>query len=186
MIDKMKNILNILTSLFLIPIIVVSIFIIINQSNQIKALNKNLPTLNQGDKIKYFDLIGVDKEKIDVSVLNNQKISLIFIFSQPCSPCNKNIPYWKKLANIFSETSNIYGIILGDIPGIANFSNSMKFKFKLFCPMDLYKFREKFRLKLNLNQTIICKNEKVIYIKEGDLEPIDYFRIYKIIKGEIK
>ncbi len=80
----------------------------------------------------------------------------------------------------------MYGIILDELSEMIALSQSFPLTFELYCPCDQNKFRRKFDTKYNLAQTILYKNNKIVYKKDGTLEMDDYFDIVKIIKGDEK
>lgn len=142
-----------------------------------------LPYLMEGEGIKYFNILNHQASLLDQSVLKEEMPSLIFIFSRPCSPCNKNISYWKKMAKILDGKVNIYGIVL-DEPGKAfDFAEQAKLNFKIYIPEDLRTFIQTMRLKMNLSQTIIYHNGAVRKLKIGDLDGKEASGFIKAIRG---
>ena len=122
----------------------------INEKNK-----QELPYLLQGEKIECFDLIDEDANQVDASVFSSGRPVLIFIFSRPCSPCDKNIVYWLKMQEILEDQVNFYGIIPGNATEAFNFSEKAKLNFKLYVPVNLNEFIQRMRLKLNFSQTIL-------------------------------
>lgn len=139
--------------------------------------------LSIGDAINYFDLIGDAGEVINVSDLAEKEISAIFVFSN-CHICEKNIPFWKRIAAILKNKLSVYGIILNELSEIVYFSKSAQLTFELYCPNDQNKFRRKFGTKQNLAQTILYRNNRILYKKDGTLEMDDYFNLVELIKGD--
>jgi peroxiredoxin len=140
-----------------------------NQANS--ELKAALPYLMKGETIDYFNLIGINGNKIDNSFLHGNTPSLIFIFSRPCSPCNKSIVYWKKLAKMLQkENVLIYGIVLGDVDNAPDFAKNARLNFKIYHPQDMQQFVKAWRLKMNYAQTVLCWNNKVVELKIGDLD----------------
>lgn len=129
-----------------------------------------LPYLVNGESITYFNLVDDNAQSSDRSILDDSRPTLIFIFSRPCSPCNKNIVYWKKMAKLLKDKANIYGIVLNDASKAFSFSEEAKLNFKIFIPQDLDTFIQTMRLKMNLSQTIIYHNGGVRKLKLGELD----------------
>jgi peroxiredoxin len=149
-----------------------------------KRLKAEMPSLTVGEKINYFDLNGVDENKVDIIAFRNSQPSLIFIFSRPCSPCNKNIPYWEKISELINGQVSIYGIILTDLTEAYNFADDAKLNFKIYVPEDIKKFAEHFRIKSNEARTIVYDG-RVRLIKLGDLDGEAAVSIIKLARSLI-
>ncbi|MCP4214785.1 MAG: redoxin domain-containing protein [bacterium] len=143
-------------------------------------LKKALPYLFKSESVEYFDLIDTSGANITLSDLESQN-ALVLIFSQPCNICNKNIDLWNKIASLVKGQCEVYGII----PGDAGYSTDIekKVKFKLYYPADRKQFSDVFRLRMNLPQTIIYSQNKVIYIKLGELTGTDFTEIVRALRN---
>jgi hypothetical protein len=166
----------------------VIIFLAFSLIKCIKANNvlKNaLPYLLVGEKIDYFDVISVDDQSTETgeTYLSDDKPSLILIFSRPCTPCDKNIIYWKKFSSILSDSVLIYGIILKDLSEAINFSKNARLNFPLYVPKELNKFIKKFRLKFKDSQTIVCVGKEIKYLKLGNISGEDAVKIIKFTRS---
>ena len=150
-----------------------------------KDLVNSLPYFIKGEKIEYFDLINMNGKNVNDQLLLGDKPSLIFVFSRPCSPCNKNIIYWKNMAEIFKGKVNIYGVILNSATEAFNLKEKSKVDFHLFIPENINKFIKHFRIKLNLAETNIYK-DGVKYTSIGDLSGEEAVKIINIVKGILK
>jgi hypothetical protein len=169
---------NELIFLVLISIIVVCLYIIYKQNQRYNSLVNSFPSLTKDERIKYFDLIEVNKEKseakmISESILSNKKPSVIFIFSRPCTPCEKNIVFWKKIQKILSNKIEVYGIVINTPSDAFDFVNKVELPFPIYIPKDRDKFINKFRLHWKVSQTIISIKKLVKYIKIGNLTSDD-------------
>lgn len=149
-----------------------------------RKLRSSLPYLTVGESIHYFNLIGMDETRIDQSNLEKDRPVLIFIFSRPCSPCDKNLVYWKKMAEIFKEDVSVYGIILGKLTEAYNFSETSRLNFNIYVPEDAALFIREMRIKLNFSQTIIYSG-KVRYVRLGEMNGEEAVGIIKTVKGMI-
>jgi hypothetical protein len=160
-----------------------TIFKLIRVNEQTRA---KLPYLDIGEQIKYFDLIDEDSSRLDSTVINSGRPAMIFIFSRPCTPCQKNLGYWQKFKEILDGQMDFYGIALADASSTFNFAKQAKLNLKLYAPGDLNKFIQVFRIKLNLPQTIIYAQKEVKYLKLGDLEADEAVQIIAAAKRFIK
>jgi peroxiredoxin len=159
-----------------------AIAVILFLMDQNRAIKSHLNSLTPGEKIDYFDLTGSDSEKVDADKLNSLDLSLLFIFKQPCSRCDRNIALWNRIGNILKEDVAIYGIIPGDHSQLAYFYDKAPLNFRLYIPQDLLKFKETMRLRMNLAQTILYRKGMVVYLKNGELEGEDYTYLVTEIK----
>ncbi|MCU0289786.1 MAG: redoxin domain-containing protein [Acidobacteria bacterium] len=154
---------------------------------QVNEKNKqSLPYLTLGESIETFDLLDENATQIKASTFKADRPALIFIFSRPCSPCEKNLVYWRKMREVLKDSVDFYGIILGDPTTAFNSMENTKLDFKLFIPADLDKFIQIMRIKLNLSQTILYAQNQVKYLKLGNLEGEDAVNIINMAKTLIK
>jgi hypothetical protein len=155
--------------------------IIIIQHHKIKTIDKqtNPYFLEQGESISYFDLVGKDNEKINVSKLKNNRRKVIFIFKTPCAHCNGNILYWNRMAKILGKDVDIYGIIPGDRALMIELYRMARLYFKLYVPVDAEKFKQKMKVSMNLGNTILYYDNRVIMNISGDLDGESYTALLK-------
>jgi thiol-disulfide isomerase/thioredoxin len=160
---------------FVIALIVVGVSILFGFTVfKLYRLNQetkaNLPYLLIGEKINYFDLLAKDAKQISVSAFKSDRPVMIFIFSRPCSPCDKNIVYWKKMAEILQDSVDFYGVVLGNATEAFNFAEEARLNLEVYVPVDLYTFILNQRIKLNFSQTILYARNEVKFLKLGVLE----------------
>ncbi len=124
----------------------------------------------------------MDTSKITASDLSKDQPALIFIFSRPCSPCNKNIPYWNKIGKIIEGRATIYGIVLSDLTEAYNFSERTQLAFPIYIPNDLNQFIKEMKIKFNLPQTILYHRNKVYFTQLGLLNGDDTTDIINTVK----
>jgi len=150
-------------------------------------LRESLPSLCTGDRIDYFMLTGTDGSAVDTRDIDTDdgKTFIIFIFESPCSSCNKSIPVWNKITSEAGNNSRVFGIISEGREKAAEFSESGVAKFNLFTPLDRQDFLKRLNIRINLPQTIVYRNGKIIFIRLGELQLDDYLQIKKIISPGI-
>ena len=102
---EMKIIKNWKLIVFIVLILAITflIFLNIKQNRQIFELEESRTNLLKGERIDYFDLVGTDNRRVDISALNDGKPHLIFIPKQPCLGCNPCLAYWKRFAQILKN-----------------------------------------------------------------------------------
>jgi len=104
--------------LLILVILVFGIFFfrVLNHDKK-SSLGSDLPNASGIDKILCLDMIDVDGKQVklshDESIENS--ISLIFVFSRPCLPCNNNLFFWNKISKINTGNFKVYGVIRSDI-----------------------------------------------------------------------
>jgi peroxiredoxin len=136
----------------------------------------------EGEKIKNVDIIDQDGQFIDP--LRLQKgIAIVFVFLRNCSPCDKNIIFWKKIAKIFDNKISVTGIVLNTPTEAFNFEDKAKLNFKIYVPDDLEKYTRDMRMLINQSQTIVLKDGRVKMVKLGDLNGESAVEIINLIKG---
>ena len=180
---KSKTINFVLIMLAIIILFSFAVFKLYRLNEQTKA---KIPYLTIGEHIDEFDLIGEDALEINASVFNSRRPAVIFIFSRPCNPCQKNIKYWRKMKEILKDRLDFYGIILDDAASAFSFSEKAKLNFKLYVPVDLDRFIQKMRVKLNFSQTILYSKNGVEYLKLGELEGDESVYIINMAKKMIR
>lgn len=145
-------------------------------------MRNSLPSLAIGEKIKYFDLISTDGNKIDLTNLNNKGPSVICIFSRPCSPCDPNIEIWRSIKSILKDKVKIYGIAITDLSEAKELLEKKYVNFKLYIPLDKDKFIKDFHIRSDYSQTILYDNEvRALYF--GTLAPVDVKYLINVIKS---
>lgn len=170
---------------FLLLMIAIEAVIIFKFIRQNELLKNSLISIVPGEKISYFELISSNGEEVNVSNLKRNQISALFIFEQPCSPCNQNIEFWQRLSRIFKDKIKIYGIIIDESIEALNFVEEKNLNFAVYIPKNKKKFIDVFRLKTAWAQTILyC--DKADYIKLGNLQFEDFIWLSKKIKRTIE
>ncbi len=174
---------------FGLKVTVLAVFLVLGyallKSHQLnRHLREALPYFIVGEEIHYFDVIGMDEKSIDGTALQGDRPSLIFIFSRPCSPCNKNIVFWQKMAEVLKGKVSVYGIILSDVTEAYNFSQRAGLNFNIYVPQDLDTFIEKMRIKMNVSQTIVY-DDTVRLVQLGNMEGEEVVSIIKLIKESV-
>ena len=171
---------RVLLSLFLIGLVIILGIILYSTIKDQKKLTAELPNLLIGESVGEIELIPEDAASVNKFQMNIFDIAAIFIFSRPCKPCNKNIPFWRRISAM--KKAEVFGIILEDVTEMDNFSESMNLNFRLYTPESIKEFEKRFRMKFSLAQTLLLKRGKVIYVKVGQLTTEDYFEIAKNLK----
>lgn len=174
---------NLFIVLILISIVSVEAFVIFKQSQMLRNFRKDVPVLLKGERIAYFDIIDPEAKKLDASALKRNPFSIIFIFEQPCSICNKNIDYWKGLRKLVKNNIPIYAIVLDNYAQMFDLHQSGRLNFKLYAPNNREEFIKHMRIRFNIAQTILLKEDSVISVKLGTLSNDDFLDILKIIKS---
>jgi len=152
----------------------------------IKQEYKNLiPYLLVGEEIKNVDLIDSDAQLIDPSQIT-KGVSVIFVFLKRCSPCDKNIIYWKKIAQMFENKISVTGVVLNTPTEGFNFEKEAKLNFRVYVPDNLTKYTKDMRIRLNQSQTIVLRDGKVKLVTMGDLSGKNAIEIINKIKGLLK
>jgi|GEM_PF-1912484 len=167
---------------FLSALIVVETYVIIRQAKTARDFRKEVPLLLKGEKITYFDMMDADGKTIDSSTLEKNPLSLVYIFDRPCSRCNKNIDYWKKIRSLADNRLPVHAVVLDNYSEMLELHKSGFLNFKLYTPVDKERFTRAMRIKLNLAQTIVLERGTVQSVKLGLLSHEDFMEIVTMIK----
>jgi len=180
----MKIIKNWKLIIFIVLILAITFLIILNikQNRQIFELEESRTNLLKGERIDYFDLVGTDNRRVDISALNDGKPHLIFIPKQPCLGCNPCLAYWKRIAQILKNEVDVFGIWLGPHQEMFDYQTEAQPGFIFFSPIDMPLFKRKWRLQMNYAQTILYMNNQVEFIKIENLDGEDYSFILRKIR----
>lgn len=143
------------------------------------GLRASLPYLTKGESIRHFDLVGADNRQIDVSVLKEKKVSLIYIFRQPCSTCNASYRLWRQIANIVQPKGvAVHGIVLSGAEEMMKLVES-HIPFPVYIPKDKKSFVEQFRVRFNVEHTILCLGDTIDLVKTDAIDTDDFTTILK-------
>jgi peroxiredoxin len=178
--EKRISILNVILTL----LVLVCITIIGFQAVRIKKLKASLFTFDQGDTLPRLELDNLGNNPPDTSGYS-QGVTVLLIFKTPCSSCNANLNSWNNLAKFFGDRIKVFGIIPDGDPTAFQLIDEKKVIFPLYIPADKEDFKRKMRLKLNMAQTIVVKNNKIRAIKIGDLAAGDLKSLLSTIKALI-
>jgi peroxiredoxin len=143
---------------------------------------KKMISLATGTPLPNMELTPINQQ----SATESKKIKLIFIFKSPCSACNANLTAWKRFTQYFGEKIEILGIILDGRMEAQRLIDEESVNFQLYVPENIESFKEKMHIRLNMAQTIITSDNKVMSIRIGTLKYTDIERIIKTIKDTLK
>jgi peroxiredoxin len=161
-----------------VSVVVVTGFMIFRLLQLNSQLREHIPYLLTDEKVEYFDLVDRTGGKINAAHLADSRPNLIIIFSQPCSGCDKNIPFWKKIADVAGEKIKIYGVVLDRFGAAFEFENKANLNFDIHAPEDIEKFKESLRIKFNYAQTLVYQDG----VKMSHIGELDHRETIKIIK----
>ncbi len=147
-----------------------------------RGLAEEIPYITTDQPIKYFDLTGVDESRVTLEDLKKREKSLVFVFSRPCTPCNKNVVFWNKLAQVLGKQVKIYGIVLSDLTEAYNFSNKAKLFFDVYVPDEVEAFVEAWKIRSNQPLTVLLRDGKPAFVVMGLLEAEDTGEMIKRIR----
>jgi hypothetical protein len=111
----------------------------------------------------------------------NSGISVIYIFSAPCIPCNKNLVILKKLSKLLDDKNKVYGIVFSEYETAKDILDAKKIKINLYVPQNKKTFIENFRIKHELDQLIVINNRRIVFVGVGELSIKDYFKIKNML-----
>lgn len=167
----------------LISLLIFSIFI----NYRLFKINKHykdvLPYFIQGEKIDYLALQSTDDHVPGLTGLPDNKLSILYIFSRPCTPCDKNLIYLKKFARLLDESVVMRGVVLGNLSEGYEFTQKTNPGFAIFVPEDLKRSIKEYRLKFNESQFIVCRGSEISFVKTGEFSDEEFIRILNKIRA---
>ena len=159
-------------SIFLILVITGTVMVYEKRLSRTRAA---LPALMTGEKLP--DLPLADEAGRYYSTGDIRETGLVFIFQRPCSPCNTNYNLWRQMARILNKRSpgvQIRGIVLNGPEGLQQFNDGGSRGFPVCAPLEPEAFIRRFRVRLNLAQTLLVHRGRVHRLRIGELEGEDY------------
>jgi peroxiredoxin len=153
--------------------------------NANRGLAEEIPYITTHQEVEYFDLTGVDESRVTLDELKKQDRALAYVFSRPCSPCNKNLVFWNKMAQILGKQVKIYGVVLGDLTEAYNFSQNAKLFFDIYVPDEVEMFVNAWKIRSNQPLTILLRNGKPALVVLGLLEAKDSGEFIKRVRDKM-
>ena len=145
-------------------VMAVEIFLLAKQNRTLKAEIKRLRIqkiehIEIGIKAPDFVLHTIEGREVKLSDYWGRNLILIF-FSTGCSPCLMDIPNWKRLADLESDTLHVLGISQGDPEEIEAFVISYDLDFEVAVDPD-GKVKELYKCG-GVPQKILINNEGIV------------------------
>lgn len=162
-----------LTSKLLLPtlmmfLVVTLSIVLLNQKKEIGRLKMSNVFLAVGDELKQLDLTDISNNQMTHRL--NNGVSILFVFEKPCSPCNKNINYWNKIAILLRKSAQSYGIIEDDFENAKELKMHNRVIFPLYTPVNAEEFRRILPTSINLPQTVVVRDGKISNLYVGQLD----------------
>ena len=148
-----------------------------------KQYQQSLPYLVPGESISSLKLLGTTEYTPDLKRWDESAIQVIYIFSQPCTICDKNMIFLKKFSRLLERPVIILGIVVGNLSEGYEFARKAELEFNIYVPEDLSKFKKDFRIKFNDSQLILCRGLEIVYVKLGELSSGEFVTILELIRG---
>ncbi len=142
-----------------------------------------LPFFLVGETIDYLGLQSTEENVPCLKELSDNEVSILYIFSQPCTPCDKNLVYLKKFARLLDKSASIRGVVVGKLSEAYEFVQNAEPGFDVYVPEDLNRFTDAFRLKFKHSQLLVCKGREIRYVKMGEISSDEFTQILKMIRS---
>ncbi len=169
--------------LFLLVVVVVLGFSLYRAGLLIRELREHIPYLIVNETLPPFEFLSINEEKEESHAGEDSVPKLIYIFSRPCTRCDKNTIFLKKLYSILKGKVKFYGVVVADDSTAFNFAAKSKLPFPLFIPKDINAFVKSFRLSNNSSHLIIADNNKVQYVCIGTLTDVEVKHAIKLLRS---
>jgi hypothetical protein len=169
---KQFNWYNIFLHLILVSFAIVIVLLI--KKNQGLEAKLSADMIKKGDVINNIVAYNLEGNNEEIK-LNNEKETILFIFSTTCPYCVKNIAIWKEMFNDNSIKNKyeIIGIACDSLSKVKDYVIKNSVPYKTFIPVNK-DFRKIYKIS-GVPATVFIKNNKVIDSKIGLLsEKISY------------
>jgi hypothetical protein len=152
-----------------------------NLRNQVIILRKQIPNLLTNEIAPSFEATDLNGLKETIIFFNEGKKHLLFVLSNFCNPCEKNVVYWKKLYNQLKNDADVIGIVLSGRRQALALRDDLGANFSLYAPEGTDKFMNDYKIS-NLSQTMLIQgNARVEWIKTGDLNGDDFLKLKSLV-----
>lgn len=153
---------------------------------RLRATNNGLP---MGNEIAGMELLPAGSSGLSPRTPGEEGFAFLFVFEEPCVPCNNNIPYWNRIQRMVKERAQCLGIIKNSLPEDLR-SLRRRVDFDLFMPVDPRAFDT--ALKSDNTQaaiTLFLKDGRVTVLHRGNFRGGNFARFVntckkKLLKGE--
>jgi hypothetical protein len=153
-------------SISLHAILVVFAAIIVFLVLEIKSMSNTdsgRPKIEQaepGEKYADIPVLKTDSTETTIDLTSNGKDKLLFIFSTECPHCTKNIPYWNKIYDKFSESINIYSVSYMPYGRVLPYISQFEISYPVFIAKSST-FRKEYKI-AGVPQTILFSDSGVV------------------------
>lgn len=161
--------------ILLAVVVLITIYFQIKSKIKSDFLREQIPCLLIDEKVGDFMVISA-KSTAGPETLDLKDGMLLFVFSRPCSSCEKNIPFWNAIAELCDNVI-IKGVIIDG--NLTQQPENINIAFDIVSPSSQDDFMKKFHIRTNHAQTILIRNHRVEFIRMGILEESDLNEIVK-------
>lgn len=187
--SKSKTYLSILMGFLILLVLVEMLFLIIQNKKlkeQIIALRNEIPDLIINDYAPTMEVIKLDGELLFMDFIEIHSKSLLFILPKSCATCEKNLLFLKRFSSQLKDRVQVLAIVLGRTDRAQDLKNNLKMDFPIYIPENENRFSYNYRIS-NFSLTfLINERGRIQWIKKGDLNSDDYFKIKDLVINQIK
>ena len=142
-----------------------------------------LPYRLVGETIEYLSLESTNENVPSLRELPGEMVSILYIFSQPCTICDKNLFYLKKFTRFLDKSVVIRGVVIGNFSDAYKFIQNAEPGFDVYVPEDLNRFIDEFRIKFNQSHLLVCKGKEIKFVRTGELSSDGFPQILRTIRS---
>ena len=167
---KNKNVIILVLVSVIFLIMAIEIFFLVRQNRtlrgEIAGLTHPLPeSIEIGTSAPQFVLTDLHGNSVSPSDYEGTNLLLIF-FSTECPACLMDIPNWKRLAALESDTLHVLGICGAELEETKDFVDSYALDFRIAMDPEK-KAREIYRCGTVPQKILIDRGGKVVFVEAG-------------------
>jgi len=159
--------------------------VIMKQQRSLDRTRAAAGGLPSGDEIGNIELLPAGPSGLSPRTLGGKDSSFIFVFEEPCVPCNDNIPFWNRIRRMVKGRAECLGIIRNSLPEEMQ-SLRRRLDFNLFMPVD----PQAFSLTLKMEDTgpaitLFLKKGRVMALHRGNFRGDGFARFVNTCKKKL-
>ena len=166
-------------------ILIALLTVIMKQQQSLDRTRAAAAGLPIGDEVTNIELLPAGPSGLSPRTLGGQDFSFIFVFEEPCFPCNNNIPFWNRIQRMVRGRAECLGILVNS-GSEALKSIRRRLDFDLFMPVD----PQAFSLALKMDDagsavTLFLRKGRVMALHRGNFRGDGFARFVNICKEKL-
>jgi uncharacterized membrane protein YphA (DoxX/SURF4 family)/peroxiredoxin len=141
-------------------------------------------SLEKGHIVSAFGAINLNNDFSKIG-FENYQFSLIFLFKSTCSPCKKNVVFWEKIYNSYSNMGQILALSLDSLDILKTYMLDNVMNYPTYLPVDA-DFQERFQAYITPQTMLIDSNKSVLHVWRGVMEYSHQKELINLIDSNLR